>query len=185
MTVQFSRSVVSDSLRSHELQHARPPCPSPKLIWNNNRKEGVVIPEAQIGSETTQGRVNMQRKKGGIGSTQARGGADVPPNLVLQLRPPHSPLYTYHIQTSPPEINCIEKTVTPTFHTIKLKPQLLQPHLLILRTCENHSSILMVPEEAVGTWRLLKRGFKFTLEAWRIGITFRKAGKACSEDGLG
>ena len=26
---QFSHSVVSDSLRSHELQHARPPCPSP------------------------------------------------------------------------------------------------------------------------------------------------------------
>ena len=27
--VQFSRSVMSDSLRPHELQHARPPCPSP------------------------------------------------------------------------------------------------------------------------------------------------------------
>ena len=27
--VQFSRSVMSDSLRSHELQHTRPPCPSP------------------------------------------------------------------------------------------------------------------------------------------------------------
>ena len=26
-SVQFSRSVVSDSLRPHELQHARPPCP--------------------------------------------------------------------------------------------------------------------------------------------------------------
>ena len=29
LTVQFSRSVVSDSLWSHEAQHARPPCPSP------------------------------------------------------------------------------------------------------------------------------------------------------------
>ena len=27
--VQFSCSVVSDSLRPHELQHSRPPCPSP------------------------------------------------------------------------------------------------------------------------------------------------------------
>ena len=26
---QISSSVVSDSLRPHELQHARPPCPSP------------------------------------------------------------------------------------------------------------------------------------------------------------
>ena len=28
-SVQFSRSVVSDSLQPHELQHTRPPCPSP------------------------------------------------------------------------------------------------------------------------------------------------------------
>ena len=28
-SVQFSRSVVSDSWRPHGLQHARPPCPSP------------------------------------------------------------------------------------------------------------------------------------------------------------
>ena len=28
-SVQFSRSVVSDSLRLHGLQHTRPPCPSP------------------------------------------------------------------------------------------------------------------------------------------------------------
>ena len=29
ISVQFSRSVVSDSLWPHESQHARPPCPSP------------------------------------------------------------------------------------------------------------------------------------------------------------
>ena len=28
-SVQFSHSVMSDSLRAHEPQHARPPCPSP------------------------------------------------------------------------------------------------------------------------------------------------------------
>ena len=28
-SAHFSRSVVSDSLRPHESQHARPPCPSP------------------------------------------------------------------------------------------------------------------------------------------------------------
>ena len=28
-SVQFSRSVVSDSFRAHESQHTRPPCPSP------------------------------------------------------------------------------------------------------------------------------------------------------------
>ena len=30
-SVQFSRSVLSDSLRPHESHHARPPCPSPTL----------------------------------------------------------------------------------------------------------------------------------------------------------
>ena len=29
LSVQFSHSVMSDSLQSHEPQHARPPCPSP------------------------------------------------------------------------------------------------------------------------------------------------------------
>ena len=28
-SIQFSHSVMSDSLRPHEVQHARPPCPSP------------------------------------------------------------------------------------------------------------------------------------------------------------
>ena len=29
LSVQFSHSIVSDSLRPHESQHAGPPCPSP------------------------------------------------------------------------------------------------------------------------------------------------------------
>ena len=35
--VQFSRSVLSNSLRPHESQHARPPCPSPTpgVYWNS------------------------------------------------------------------------------------------------------------------------------------------------------
>ena len=32
ISVQFSRSVVPDSLQPRELQHARPPCPSPTLV---------------------------------------------------------------------------------------------------------------------------------------------------------
>ena len=37
-SVQFSRSVVSDSLWPHEPQHARPPCPSPTpRVYPNSR----------------------------------------------------------------------------------------------------------------------------------------------------
>ena len=36
-SVQFSHSVVSDSLRPHGLQHARPPCPSPTpAVYSNS-----------------------------------------------------------------------------------------------------------------------------------------------------
>ena len=35
-SVQFSRSVMSDSLRPHESQHARPPCPSPTPRVHSN-----------------------------------------------------------------------------------------------------------------------------------------------------
>ena len=34
-SVQFSHSVVSDSLRPHESQHARPPCPTPRVHRNS------------------------------------------------------------------------------------------------------------------------------------------------------
>ena len=37
-SVQFSHSVVSDSLRPHGLQHARPPCPSPTpRVYSNSQ----------------------------------------------------------------------------------------------------------------------------------------------------
>ena len=37
-SIQFSRSVVADSLWPHELQHARPPCPSPTPgVYSNSR----------------------------------------------------------------------------------------------------------------------------------------------------
>ena len=37
ISVQFSRSVMSDSLEPHGLQHARPPCPSPTpSIYSNS-----------------------------------------------------------------------------------------------------------------------------------------------------
>ena len=35
-SVQFSLSVMSDSLRPHEPQHARPPCPSPTPRVHSN-----------------------------------------------------------------------------------------------------------------------------------------------------
>ena len=37
---QFSCSVVSDSLRPHESQHARPPCPSPSPGVHTNSCAG-------------------------------------------------------------------------------------------------------------------------------------------------
>ena len=37
LSVQFSRSVVPDSLQPHGLQHARPPCPSPTpRVYSNS-----------------------------------------------------------------------------------------------------------------------------------------------------
>ena len=35
-SVQFSRSVMSNSLQPHKSQHARPPCPSPSPIVHSN-----------------------------------------------------------------------------------------------------------------------------------------------------
>ena len=46
---QFSRSVVSDSLRPHESQHARPPCPSPTPgVHPNPRPIELVMPSSHL-----------------------------------------------------------------------------------------------------------------------------------------
>ena len=53
-SIQFSRSVVSDSLQPHESQHTRPPCPSstpgvhsnsrPSSLWCNPAISSSVVP---------------------------------------------------------------------------------------------------------------------------------------------
>ena len=46
--VQFSRSVVSDTLGSCELQHASPPCPSPTLGVHPNPCPSTVMPSNHL-----------------------------------------------------------------------------------------------------------------------------------------
>ena len=47
-SVQFSRSVVSDSLRPHESQHARPPCPSPTPGFQRLTSIESVMPSSHL-----------------------------------------------------------------------------------------------------------------------------------------
>ena len=50
-SVQFSRSVVSDSLQSHESQHARPPCPSPTPgVHSNSWVSDAIQPSHPLSS---------------------------------------------------------------------------------------------------------------------------------------
>ena len=49
ISVQFSHSVVSDSLRPHESQHARPPCPSPTPgVHSDSRPSKSVMPSSHL-----------------------------------------------------------------------------------------------------------------------------------------
>jgi len=48
-SAQFSHSVVSDSLCPHELQHARPPCPSPTpRVYPNSTSIKSVMPSSHL-----------------------------------------------------------------------------------------------------------------------------------------
>ena len=47
-SVQFSGSVVADSLRPHESQHARPPCPSPSPGVHSNSSIELVMPSSHL-----------------------------------------------------------------------------------------------------------------------------------------
>ena len=45
---QFSRSVVSDSLRPHESQHAKPPCPTPTPGVHSDTSIESVMPSSHL-----------------------------------------------------------------------------------------------------------------------------------------
>ena len=47
-SVQSSHSVMSDSLWPHELQHTRPPCPSPTPGVHSNTSIGSVMPSSHL-----------------------------------------------------------------------------------------------------------------------------------------
>ena len=47
-SVQFSHSVVFHSLRPHESQHARPPCPSPSPGVHSNTSIKSVMPSSHL-----------------------------------------------------------------------------------------------------------------------------------------
>ena len=48
-SVQFSRSVMSNSLQPHESQHARPPCPSPTpRVYSNSCPSKLVMPSSHL-----------------------------------------------------------------------------------------------------------------------------------------
>ena len=62
-SVQFSHSVVSDSLQPHESQHARPPCPSATSgVYPNSYAEYIMwnagLDEAQAGVKIARRNIN-------------------------------------------------------------------------------------------------------------------------------
>ena len=48
ISIQFSRSVMPDSLRPHESQHARPPCPSPSPGVHSDSSIESVMPSSHL-----------------------------------------------------------------------------------------------------------------------------------------
>ena len=68
-SVQFSRSVVSNSLQPHEPQHARPPCPSPVVYsnpcplswWCHPTISSSVIPFSRLQSFSASGSFPMSQ----------------------------------------------------------------------------------------------------------------------------
>ena len=66
-SVQFSRSVVYDSLRPHESQHTRHPCPSPTPgVHSNSRPRGLEVVKSIEKDDSAQ--KEWRKKRGGWSS---------------------------------------------------------------------------------------------------------------------
>ena len=93
-SVQFSRSVVSDSLWSHKSQHARPPCPSPTprvhpnpcplSRWCHPTISSSVIPfSSHLQSFASSGSFRMNRFSASSG--QRTGASALPSVLPMNI----------------------------------------------------------------------------------------------------
>ena len=88
-SVQLSRSVVSDSLRPHELQHTRPPCPPPTPAvhsdsrpsspWCHPAISSSVIPFSSCPQSLPKSFPKSQLVTWGSQSTGASASASFPP----------------------------------------------------------------------------------------------------------
>ena len=91
MGVQFSRSVVSDSLWPHESQHARPPCPSPtpgvhpnscpSRWWCHPTTSSSVVPFSRLQSFPASGSFPMSQCFASSGQSTGASGSVLPMNI--------------------------------------------------------------------------------------------------------
>ena len=65
-SIQFSHSIVSDSLRPHELQHSRPPCPCqlPEFTQTHVHRVGDTIQPSHILSSPSPPALNLSQHQG-------------------------------------------------------------------------------------------------------------------------
>ena len=127
VSVQFSCSVMSDSLQSHGLQHARPPCPSPipgvysnsgplSWWWHTTISSSVVLFSSCLQSFPASGSFPMsQFFKSGGQSIRASVSASVPP-INIQDWFPLGLTGLISLQSR----NSQESSPTPQFKSINL-----------------------------------------------------------------
>ena len=94
-SVQFSHSVVSDSLRPHGLQHARLPCPSstPGLTQTHvHRVDDAIVPfSSRLQSFPASGLTPQEMELGPVLSTGPSSGLWLPPVATEGENPSREP----------------------------------------------------------------------------------------------
>ena len=91
-SVQFSRSVVSDSLRPHELQHTRPPCPYRETQISRKRARNTGLGHAVLHTGSflaiAKGRSNCKSVQGFWIHPQDRMGRKYQASVLVRQKVP-------------------------------------------------------------------------------------------------
>ena len=147
MLVQFSHSVVSNSLRPHRLQHARPPCPSPTpgVYSNSCPLSQWCYPTISSSVDPFSSHLQSFPASGPFIMSQffASGGQNIGVSFSINPSTEHPGLISFRKDWL--DLLAVQVTLKSLLQHYSSKASILRPSTFFIVNCHHHAWLLEKP----------------------------------------